>query len=317
MSDLIERWKRLHVLDLADLRERWRTRPEDSGKSDDRLMDVDRWNEHKRVWIARNEIELVRLLGGLQVLNPKHTLFFRGESEYWEDAPPGRYRKGNANKTPAAVKWLNEHASSTRALRDRGRFARLAILQHYGCPTSLIDVTSNVEIACAFAFEKDGPHESHLRAYALPRHTDAVTVFDDADAVLVDLRAELPSYCARPHVQAAAFIARRQAICLDVDGEEVKDVAGASLKHLELGQIRLDFLSEGRERFYIPRLRARTLYPAAGLKCDLCGTESDMNADFMLHYLRCLAEKHRVDAPASFPDRYAEETESVRASLGM
>src|ERR1700733_8287680 len=143
MSDPIERWRRLHVRDLADLHERWRHRPDES---DDRLMDPERWDEARRVWTVRSELELVRLLGALRWWNAKHTLWFRGETKYWEKSPPARYRGDDT--TAGAVRWLSENARRSRALRDRSPFARLAILQHYGCPTLLLDVTLNFEVAC-------------------------------------------------------------------------------------------------------------------------------------------------------------------------
>src|SRR5208282_2766723 len=46
---------------------------------------------------------------------------------------------------------------------------------------------------------------------------NTVSVFDAADVVLVDLRAEMPSYCLRPHVQEGGFLARRRAAYDDVE----------------------------------------------------------------------------------------------------
>jgi len=259
-----------------------------------------------KVWTIKSELELVRLLGALQWMNPRLKLWYRGEKQFHTSAVPSRLRpEQNANLTTQGVKWLNLHAREDRALRDRSPLARAAILQHYGCPTSLLDISASYEAACAFAFAAEGSDQSHIRVFALPRHQHAVTVFDDADVVLVDLHAELPSYCMRPHVQQAAFVARRRAVYNDIKEEMPVDLDAALVDELCIAHLRLQF-EDGYSRFYKPRMQCDILYPKPSKSCKFCGKVSDMNGDFLLHFLECLVEEHHEGVPEGFPDSLSE-----------
>jgi hypothetical protein len=298
----LKHWSKLHAFDAAALRQRWSSNPDP--KYDEALLDGNRFSA-AGVWTVKTEIEMVRLVGALQWQNPRMALWFRGENAYFPKALPARFRisRAKAAATGRGIAWLDKHAARDRALRDRSPLARAAILQHYGCPTSLLDLTSSYDVACAFAFESAARGQAHLRVYALPRHQHAVSVFDDADIVLVDLNAELPSYCARPHVQQAAFIARREAVHSDITGaarvrQSLGDVDAFCIAH-----IRLNF--DGAKRFYIPRKAAEVLYPRAGTQCSTCGTRPDMNGDYLLHILRCYAERFPRGKPPDFPDQFS------------
>jgi hypothetical protein len=250
----------------------------------------------------------MRLLGALQYLNPNLQLWYRGESNYYPTARSSRYRaETETDPTPRAIDWFNKHAGEDRGLRDRGPMERAAILQHYGVPTSLLDITSSIAVACAFAFENR--NVPYLRIFATPRHTQATTNFVELPVVLVDLRAALPSYWLRPHVQEAAFIARREALSQEIAGEPRLAEKDASLDDLCVGHIRLTF--DGSRTFFRPRLDARTLYPPATRACKLCGTP-DLNGDHGLHFLRCLVKKYGSGAPSNFPDNFAERHEKRR-----
>jgi len=255
----------------------------------------------------------VRLVGALHWLNKDFTLWYRGENSYFESALPSRLRaKPGEDRTPKATAWISKHAGKDRALRDREPAERVAILQHYGCHTSLLDLTANLESACAFASDTKGS-STHLRVYALPRHTRAVTVSEETDTVLVDLRAAVPSYFARPHVQSAAYVARRSAAVSDMEGHPRVDQNDGALDDLCIGHIRLDF--DAHARFYLPRLRSGTLYPMPSRGCRLCSA-TNHDGDFGLHYLRCLAKSEPDGAPPNFPDRFAETAEQRRIELG-
>ena len=300
----MKQWVGLNVVTLAQLHQRWLHKP---GDRTDALMTNARWND--TCWKVKSELELVRLIGALHVQNPNLQLWLRGEQHYWPTALPSRARQPSGlDPTPSAVAWLNACAPLQRVIRDRGTLARVAILQHYRCPTSFIDVTTSYEVAAAFAFEpsKLKAPAPHIRVYALPRHTSAVNEFLGADVVLVDLRAELPSYCARPHVQQSGFIARRSAAYRDIAGQPLSG-GEAGLDELCIGHIHLDF--DGRKRFYKSRIGGQVLYPQQSTSCPLCprrgnkrkNMKSDMNGDFMLHFLRCLCNKV-PGAPKGFPD---------------
>jgi len=301
MAFTLRHWARLHTIDAAALRTRWTTNPDKEFKED--LIDPSRYDLATGVWTVKSELEMTRLIGALQWQNPRMKLWFRGEDKYFPGAPPKRMRltKTESTVTVQGVRWINAQAKFDRAIRDRSPMARAAILQHYGCPTSLLDVSASYDIGCAFAFSKKNGGDPHLRIYALPRHQQAVTVFDDVDTVLVDLHAELPSYCMRPHVQQAAFIARRLDIYNDIQCLERTLPRRAGVDALCLAHLRLDF--DGAERFYNSRVATGVLYPKAGTGCRVCRKPADMNGDFLLHLLECLAGKYRNDKPEKFPDR--------------
>jgi FRG domain len=297
----LTQWSRLHTVDAVALRRRWQSNPDP--KPDERLLDAGRFDRRTKVWTVEGELEMVRLLGALQWQNPRMRLWFRGENSYFPRALPARLRvpAQQSMRTVKGINWLDSHAGKDRALRDRSPLARAAILQHYGCPTSLLDVSASYDVACAFAFARTTPRTSpHLRVYALPRNQHPVTVFDDADVVLVDLNAELPSYCARPHVQQAAFIARCEAVYRDLSGEPRASVAQATVDPLCIAHLRLHF--DGGPRFFLPRRHAGALYPQAGTGCSQCGKHPDMNSDYLLHILRCYAKQFPAGKPSEFPD---------------
>jgi hypothetical protein len=168
MAFSLEHWASLHAFDARRLRRRWITNPEGSYLED--LLGRERFDDPRGIWTVKSEAELVRLVGALQWHNPRMTLWFRGESGHFASAVPSRCRgKAQGDVTRRGVAWLDARAHIDRALRDRRPLARLAILQHYGCPTSLVDISASHELACAFAFSSNIRGQAHLRVFALPR----------------------------------------------------------------------------------------------------------------------------------------------------
>jgi hypothetical protein len=304
MTTSLSQWARLHLVDAAAMRTHWDRNPE--RRFTERLLDPERFDRGGAIWSVRTELELHRILGALQFRNPEMHLWFRGEQAFHEKALPKRLRISTAEAalTGKGVAWLDKHSSIDRAIRDRSALARLAILQHYGCPTSLLDVSRNHEIACAFAFAGAVQGQAYLRVYALPRHQRAVNVLDTLDTVLVDLAAELPSFCSRPHVQQAAFVARRSAVCNDLEGASPATIDATSIDALCVAHLRLEF--EGATRFYKPRRDNGVLYPRAGGGCRVCKKDADMNGDYLLHILECYAREFPEGKPSDFPDKLAE-----------
>jgi hypothetical protein len=153
-----------------------------------------------------------------------------------------------------------------------------------------------------------------LRVYALPRNAESVSVFEELDAVLVDLRAEMPSYCLRPHVQEGGFLARKGAAYSDIMRQPMIEETAAALDELCIAHIHLD-IDGGRKRFYWPRHVAGALYPKASTSCQECDRskvpKKDLNGDYILHLLTCLAAKdreHLFEPGRAFPDHYADKT---------
>jgi hypothetical protein len=303
MPDDLRQWAKLHAVSASLLHERWSSNP--NPKVDEKLLGSNRFDSKNGVWVVTSELEMVRLIGALQWQNPELKLWFRGETRYFPSALPSRIRKPKSQSlTSLGVRWLNHNAFRDRALRDRGPIARLAILQHYGCPTSLLDVSASYDVACAFAFASSTAGQAHLRVYALPRQSKAINIFDDFGVMLVDLNAELPSYCARPHVQQAAFLARTKAVYRDIECRKPVPGAEATVDSLCIAHLRLQF--EGKRRFYEPRQKGRILYPQPSRHCGNCGAnEPDMNGDYLLHILQCYKDPTSPPKPKGFPDDYS------------
>lgn len=62
--------------------------------------------------------------------------------------------------TSAAVRFLKDNRYIQNAIQDNTNRA-LAIAQHYGCPTDLVDVTTNIDVAAYFASSENQNHEQN------------------------------------------------------------------------------------------------------------------------------------------------------------
>jgi len=91
--------------------------------------------------------------------------FFRGQSGLW-DITSSLYRhlgtenfEKAKNISLASVEWLKKNKYISEVIRDNDDYA-LAIAQHYGCPTDLVDVTTDIRTAAYFATTKDSDHRN-------------------------------------------------------------------------------------------------------------------------------------------------------------
>jgi hypothetical protein len=85
--------------------------------------------------------------------------FFRGQSGLWNVTSSlhrhygtPRYEKA-CNTMLAAIEWLKQDKYIRGVVNDNDDYA-LAIAQHYGCPTDLIDITTDYRTAAYFATTK-------------------------------------------------------------------------------------------------------------------------------------------------------------------
>lgn len=317
-------WRRLNIMDSYWLWRRWIGRAKDHR---DPLVDngpkepVD--NPDKMVWPVGSMSDLIRLVGALQHANPRSTLWYRGvrRRTYQNYAFPSRGRDVDDPKWNEIVKtgqaWLSRLAQRSRVFRNRGPLARLAILQHYGVRTCFLDVTRDVRTGLFFAFYRpkdpatvlspprtDEADEPHLLVFATPRITSAVTDVPEAGICVVDLLAELSSYCLRPHAQQAGFIGLRDAVTCDLDGQSVADVK-SNLDDVCIARIKLQFPPSN-----LPSIEE--LFPPASASCGLCLKKKgvryhDWSYDSLLHSLHC-AQRSRLSAlkggPPDLPNLY-------------
>lgn len=287
-------WRSLSVVDASQLWIRWKSAQKDKTKRfSDSLLDDDR-SEDGNHWVVKSRIELVRLIGALQFYNQRASLWFRGENRRFKESQPRRYRTGGKGMDAVlrGMEWIQTSAERSALLRDRSPLARLAILQHYNVPTSLLDVSASIDVAAAFAFlaaeGDERPPDSHVRVFVTPRVTDSINLFRDLGACVVDLVAELPSYCLRPHVQRAAFLGHMGAVRSDLGDSMGWYAQLAGLDDLCIAHLKLT----GSPREYLLQHPLReALFPAPSNSCRHCrdGTlADDLCGDLLLHKLRCL-----------------------------
>lgn len=91
--------------------------------------------------------------------------YFRGQSGLW-DIVSSAFRHYGTDRferatitSAAAVRWLKDNRLIAAAIRDNENYA-LAVAQHYGCPTDLVDVTTSLRVAGYFASSDNAAHEN-------------------------------------------------------------------------------------------------------------------------------------------------------------
>ena len=312
------KWRRMSVFDGMDLKKRWNAEIRDMVNEP---LKRDPCNECKSSsddacqsdsWAVENLLELTRLVGALQNQNPRCLLWFRGEHKRRPNATPKACR---SNKEWVdfleMTKWFKSISGKGRLFNNRGELARWAILQHYGAPTPLLDVTTSLRIATAMALQKIDRKDNgklkwvkvkgkvpHISVFATPRPVDGVNIFAEAGLCLVDLVTELPSHCLRPHVQRAGFIGLTDIVMDGLDRREKKPlVKKASLDCVSIARICIT----NPDDFEIPKIEH--VFPPASKYTTIGGKRDDMSGDYLLRALRELCQHKNKD---KFPKYYWE-----------
>ena len=92
--------------------------------------------------------------------------FFRGQSDFSWEVTSSLYRHhGNTEHFKkarsiviSALEWLKKNKYIREAVNDNDDYA-LAIAQHYGCPTDLVDITTDYRTAAYFAASDNDKHK--------------------------------------------------------------------------------------------------------------------------------------------------------------
>jgi hypothetical protein len=248
---------------------------------------------------ATSYTELVDIVSFLSIMNKRHTLYFRGQSDNRPPTPTifrSRWKSlgGTDHCIPNSTVvrqgiWdhLNGRVSSIvleickrlpmprRATLTMFREAVWAIVQHYEIwPTPLIDITPNLRIASSFALWGGRPN-GYLYVVALPASTNSVTFDADQHVVLARLQAVCPPVAKRPHYQDG-FLAGRFPFMgpnpnqIDNSPLNVSDISRRLIAHIILkdtdsGQNRRDRQPSGRGFWSddFPRMSHLSLMPTA------------------------------------------------------
>ena len=294
-------WRRLSVFDGRHLKERWGAKIRDM--VDEPLLKREPCGEctasnddacRSNSWVVESLLELTRLVGALQHQNPRCLLWFRGEPNRHSNATPKACRNENQwDAFLATSRWFDCVGGQGRLFSNRSELARWAILQHYGAPTPLLDVTTSYRIATAFAFWKpeidndtgklkwsDNVGDSpHISVFATPRPLDGINIFPEAGLCLVDLVAELPSHCLRPHVQRAGFLGLTDIVMAGLDHSEKPSKEEAKLDCIRIARICITKPDD----FEMPKIDH--VFPPASKYTTIRGDRDDMSGDYLLRAL--------------------------------
>jgi hypothetical protein len=295
------KWRRLSVVDGRHLQELWGANKENNI---DHMLERKPCSKCKTLnndacrpysWAVESMLELIRLVGALQHQNPQCLLWFRGEDKWYENATPKACREGN-NKWYdflRMTKWFNSNAIEGRLFLNRGELARWAILQHYGAPTPLLDVTTSLRIATACAFYESDDNDSgkpdwnkisespHISVFATPRPLDGINIFAEIGLCLVDLVAELPSHCLRPHVQRAGFLGLTDIVMDGLDSCKKQP----SIREANLDCVCIARICITKTDGFLQKPNIDNVFPPASKFANLKHNDSkkdDMSGDYLL-----------------------------------
>ena len=132
--------------------------------------------------------ELIRLVLQLEKTNKDNPLYFRGETEDFgiSALTPSIYRHDhliNEHKFYREMQRFNDHEFFT----DKTAFDKLARMQHYQCPTRMIDISEDVLSATYFALDKGEKNTASI-LYVLEIMDDKIKYYDsDAVSVVANL----------------------------------------------------------------------------------------------------------------------------------
>jgi hypothetical protein len=182
--------------------------------------------------IATSYAELVDIVSFLSVMNKRHSLYFRGQSNHRPPIPT------IFRPIWRSLSGKQHEISNDPVLRQRiydclnGRISKIvlsvclefpmprmntlkmfreavwAVAQHYELwPTPVLDITPNLRAAASFGLP-DGQSEGNLYIAAMPPSTNSITFEADQHIVLARLQAVCPPIAKRPHYQDGFLVGR-------------------------------------------------------------------------------------------------------------
>lgn len=184
-----------------------------------------------------NPHALIRAVGYLKyTAEPYERIYFRGQRKIYETFSPGLYRgistdAGRSKKEQKLNKLVKKYCSEFEILSAQEAYVPEGILQHYGVPTTWLDVVDNIWVALWFATNRAqtvGKNQEFLNFQPINNDPEnsfgyIVIVVSDYDmkkkplkglvrgriAEVMDLRIAAPSIFLRPHSQHALLFRQR------------------------------------------------------------------------------------------------------------
>ncbi len=183
--------------------------------------------------------QLSDLIAKLNFYNPSLNLYFRGQTKdhkikgcretalrpwaFREDISPDKeasrkYLRDTLPKMTTALMKELKRLPSWKSRPHRLLMKRMehfnemqwAILQHYECPTPLLDVTQSLQVACWFATHKYPTDEFSQKGYVyvlgLPNIHGHISFFAHDSIVMVKLQSACPPEAKRPHYQEGYLV---------------------------------------------------------------------------------------------------------------
>ena len=149
-------------------------------------------NSHIQIYHAQTLDEVVRFVLQLEAQSPTSQFYFRGENKNFGTSAftPGIYRNKHLKREHIIYREMqrfNDHEFTT----DKTAFDKLARMQHYSCPTRMLDLSEDMFSGLFFALDgrKEGG-EAVLYVVELNEHR--IKYYDsDAVSIIANL-AKLP-----------------------------------------------------------------------------------------------------------------------------
>ncbi len=109
-------------------------------------------------------------------------LFFRGQAnvDYRDRVCPGIYRRSERHDEQYYLNNMNLRCP--QELKGLNSINRLTFLQHYGCPTRMLDVTTNPLVALFFACERDLNCDGEVFVFGI---NEADVLYSRSDRVIM------------------------------------------------------------------------------------------------------------------------------------
>ena len=191
---------------------------------------------------VRTFSELTDKVAQLNFYNPNLNLYFRGQTTDHKmhrgrgkgrtALLPGAFRQDRAPSRAASSEFLTRilpkmtkdlmgelgHLDSWKSkpyrllAKSMRHFneTQWAVLQHYDCPTPLLDVTQSMQVACWFAthvYPTDAAsNEGYLYVLGLPSIHGHISFFPNDSIVMVKLQSACPPEAKRPHNQEGYLV---------------------------------------------------------------------------------------------------------------